>query len=222
MRRNRRRTRRQPRTEDTRQAIIQSALALYRADGVEDTRVSAIIKHSGVGRATFYRHFNDADDVLNQAVLHDFNTLMADFEAQRYEHADLAEQIVEDVIWFVRQLRARPVLRLLCSDNSPELYKRMGIALAACREAAAVWARPTFERAERSGRLREGVTLEGYVEWCMFVTASLQTVNFSVPASDLQLRQMLTDFLVPSLIVTDRERAAALSVRPASRRSPPA
>ena len=199
----------QPRTEHTRRAIIQAALALYRADGVEDTRVSTIIERSGVGRTTFYRHFKDADDVLNQAVLHDFNTLMADFEAQRYEHADLAEQIVEDMIWFVRQLRTRPVLRLLCSDNSPELYQRMGIALDACRKAASVCARPTFERAERSGRLREGVTLESYVEWCIFITASLQTVNFAVPASDLQLRRMLTEFLVPSLIVADQEKAVA-------------
>ena len=198
--------RRQARTEDTRQAIIQSALALYRADGVEDTRVSTIIEHSGVGRTTFYRYFKDADDVLNQAVLQDFNTLMADFEAHRYEHADLAEQIVDDMIWFVRQLRARPVLRLLCSDNSPELYRRMNIALEACRKAAEVCARPTFERAMRSGRLREGVTLESYVEWCSFVTASLQTGNFHVPASDLRMRSMLTDFLVPSLIVPDRER----------------
>ena len=220
--RKRRRNRQQPRTEDTRGAIIQSALALYRADGVEDTRVSMIIKHSGVGRATFYRYFKDADDVLNQAVLHDFNTLMADFDAQRYEHADLAEQIVEDMIWFVRQLRARPVLRLLCADNSPDLYKRMGIALEACREAAAACARPAFERAERAGRLRDGVTLESYVEWCIFVTASLQTVNFSVPASDLRLRRMLTEFLVPSLIVTDREWAVVSRARAALGGSRPA
>ena len=130
---------------------------------------------------------------------------MADFAAQRYEHLGLAEQIVENMIWFIRQLRRRPALKLLFADNSRQLYERVNFALEACAKATLACIRPTFERAKRQERLRPGITLEKYVEWCSFVGVSLQTVDFFVANDESQLRTMLQDFLVPSLIVPDAE-----------------
>ena len=52
-----------------------------------------------------------------------------------------------------------------------------------------------------SGALREGVTLDKYVEWCMFIVMSLQTVNFPFASNEFRLREMLKDFVVPSLIM---------------------
>ena len=200
-------TRRQARIEDTHQTILDAAVALYQSRGVDRTTTSAIIERSGLGRTTFYRHFKDADDVLNQAVIRDFDAVMTDFAAQRYEHVGLAEQIVDDMIWFIRQLRRRPALKLLFADNSRQLYERVNVALEACAKATLACIRPTFERAKRQGRLRPGITLEKYVEWCSFVGVSLQTVDFFVAADDSQLRTMLRDFLVPSLIASASERA---------------
>lgn len=201
-------TRRQVRVEDTRQAILDAAVALYESRGVDGTTTSAVIERSGLGRTTFYRHFKDADEVLNQAVIRDFDAVMADFAAQRYEHLGLAEQIVEDMIWFIRQLRRRPALKLLFADNSRQLYERVNVALEACAKATLACIRPTFERAKRQGRLRPGIGLEKYVEWCSFVGVSLQTVDFFVADDESQLRIMLQDFLVPSLIVPEDAHTA--------------
>ena len=201
-------SRRQTRVEDTRQTILNAAVALYQSQGVERTSTSAIIERSGLGRTTFYRHFKDADEVLNQAVIRDFEAVMADFAVQRYEHVGLAEQIVEDMIWFIRQLRRRPALKLLFADNSRQLYERVNVALDACANATLACIRPNFERAKRQGRLRPGITLEKYVEWCSFVGVSLQTVDFFLTDDESQLRTMLRDFLVPSLIASDGENTA--------------
>ena len=202
-------SRQQARTEDTRHAILDAAVALYEAQGVEGTTTSAVIDRSGLGRTTFYRYFRDADEVLNQAVIRDFDAVMADFAAQRHEHPSLAAQIVEDMLWFIRQLRRRPALKLLFADNSAQLYERLNVALTACTRATLACIRPTFERAQRQGRLRPGVTLEKYVEWCSFVGMSLQIVDFFVASDEAQLRAMLQDFLVPSLIVPNDEKAPA-------------
>lgn len=195
----------QARTEDTRRAILDTAVALYLSQGAENTTVSAIIERAGLGRTTFYRYFKDADDVLNQAVIRDFETLMADFETQRYEHVGLEEQIIDDIVWFIRQLRRRPALRLLFANNSAQLYERIDESLSGCYKAALACSRPTFERAKRLGRLREGVTLEKYVEWCLFIVMSLQTVNFPFASNEFRLREMLKDFVAPSLIITGDE-----------------
>ncbi len=197
------------RIQDTHRAILDAAVALYEAQGVEGTTTSAIITHSGLGRTTFYRYFKDADDVLNQAVIRDFDAVMADFTAQRYEHPGLAAQIVEDMLWFIRQLRRRPALKLLFADNSRQLYERLNVAMTACARATLACIRPTFEQAQRQGRLRPGITLEKYMEWCNFVGVSLQTVDFFVASDESQLRQMLRDFLVPSLVVPDGEAMPA-------------
>ena len=199
----------QARARDTRRTILDSAVTLYLSQGAENTTVSAIIKRARVSRTTFYRYFKDADDVLNQAVTRDFDSLMTDFETQRYEHASLEEQIVEDITWFVRQLRRRPALKLLFANNSRQLYERIDESLAACFKAALACSRPTFERARRTGRLREGVTLDRYVEWCMFIVMSLQTVNFPFAGNDFRLREMVKDFAVPSLVVDADEAEPA-------------
>ena len=206
----------QARAEDTRQTILDSAVALYLSRGTENTTVSAIIRGARVGRTTFYRYFKDADDVLNQAVIRDFESLMADFETQRYEHPGLDEQLIEDMIWFIRQFRRRPALKLLFANNSRQLYERVDEALAGGSRAALACSRPTYERARRQGRLREGVTLHKYVEWCMFIVMSLHTVNFPFAANEFRLREMLKDFVVPSLIVTGESDAAFASEDPKS------
>ena len=199
------------RTEDTRRAILDTAVELYLSRGTDHTTVSAIIERAGLGRTTFYRYFKDADDVLNQAVTRDVDTLMADFETQRYEHLGLDEQIIDDIVWFYRQLRRRPALKLLFANNSAQLYERIDDSLAACYKAALACSRPTYERARRQGRLRENITLDKYVEWCMFVVMSLQTVNFPFASNEFRLREMLKDFVAPSLIIgpDDSKRASA-------------
>ena len=55
----------------------------------------------------------------------------------------------------------------------------------------------------RLGRLREGITLHKSVEWCMFIVMSLQTVNFPFAANEFSLRELLKDFVAPSLILTE-------------------
>jgi len=188
------------RTLSTRRTILEAATTLYHSQGTENTSVSSIIEASGLGRTTFYRHFKDADDVLNQAVLQDFEALMADFDAQSYEHADIATQIVDDMAWFIEQLHRRQALRLLFTVNSRQLYNRINLSLATFTQVGLACSQPTYERAQRLGRLRDGITLNKYVEWCTFIVVSFQRVNFPIANNPIKLRQTLQDFLVPSLI----------------------
>ncbi|MCZ0944476.1 MAG: helix-turn-helix domain containing protein, partial [Gammaproteobacteria bacterium] len=50
----------QARAEDTRRAILDTAIELYLSQGTENTTVSAVIERAGLGRTTFYRYFRDA------------------------------------------------------------------------------------------------------------------------------------------------------------------
>ncbi len=193
------------RTEATRRSILDAAVKLYGEQGVEQTTISAIIAASGVGRTTFYRHFEDQDDVLNQALQRDFESLLADFEAQRHEHDSLEAQIVDDMIFFARQLSNRPALALLFEGDKNQFYQRVHDTLESFRDAGLAFAKPTFERAQREGRLREGMTLQGYVDWTTFVVTSLQVVDTPFAADEIRLRDMMVNYLVPSLVGERKE-----------------
>lgn len=188
------------RAENTRHAILDAAVALYHRQGIARTTASAIISASSVGRATFYRHFADQDEVLNQALRRDFESMLGAYEAQRYEHRTVEAQIVEDTMWFLRQLRAQPALSLLFGEQRDQFLPRINATLAGFREAARNCVSPNFERARSENRIREGVTLETYVDWVTFVTTSLQVVDAPFAHDEFNLRDILRHFLLPSLV----------------------
>ena len=188
------------RAVNTRHAILDAAVALYHRQGIAQTTASAIISASGVGRATFYRHFADQDEVLNQALRRDFQSMLGAYEAQRYEHGAIEAQIVEDTMWFLRQLRAQPALSLLFGEQRDQFLPRINATLAEFREAARNCVSPNFERARSENRIRQGVTLETYVDWVTFVTTALQVVDAPFTADEFKLRDTLRRYLLPSLV----------------------
>lgn len=196
--------RQQQRKEATRNTILDAAVALYQEQGVAATTISEVITRSGIGRTTFYRYFKDQDEVLNEAVLRDFEQLIADFETQRFDHDDPAVQIVEDTCWFYRQIRTRPALNMLFTERDGNLRERLNASLEKFREVGMAYSRPTYELAHARGMLRDSVTLERYVEWDTFVLISMLTLKFPFMTNEFRLRDTLRDFLIPSLIDTNR------------------
>ena len=69
------------RSERTREALRQAALARFLAQGVEDTSAEQIASDAGVSLRTFYRHFTSKHDLLfvdYDAGLHWFRAALAD------------------------------------------------------------------------------------------------------------------------------------------------
>ncbi|HEU4656519.1 MAG TPA: helix-turn-helix domain-containing protein [Capillimicrobium sp.] len=58
------------RQEETRQRIIESAVALHLERGPAQTSINAIAEHAGVNRVTIYRHFPDTRTLLEACSEH--------------------------------------------------------------------------------------------------------------------------------------------------------
>ena len=188
------------RVVNTRNTILDTATKLYRDLGIEKTSISQVIQLSDVGRTTFYRHFSDRDDLLNQALNRDFDGLMADFKSVSRRYELLEEQIEEDMLWFLEQLNYRPALGLLFSDLEWQRYQQTAESVGAFRLASIACATPTYQRALEEGRLRPGITMDNYIDWASFVVVSLQVVKMPAKETRLRSRATLRNFLVPSLI----------------------
>ena len=138
--------------------------------------------------------------MLNQALKRDFESMLDAFEAQRFDHRTLETQIIDDVAWFLRQLQAKPALSLIFGRQRDQFLPRINATLNEFRKAAQIYVLPIFERARKEGRIREGVTVETYVDWVAFVATSLQVVDAPFSQDDFKLRDALRHFLLPSLI----------------------
>lgn len=191
------------RSQATRNTILDAAVSLYQSQGIDKTSISAVIEKSDVGRTTFYRHFSDRDDVLNQALMRDFEALMSDFKGASRRYQRLEEQIEEDMVWFLDQFAHRPALSLLFSNIEWHRYEQSAQSLLYFRHAAIACATPTYERAAEEGRLRKGISLEKYIDWASFVVVSMQVVKLPASENRIRSREMLRNFLVPSLIIVD-------------------
>ena len=191
------------RAELTRHSILNAAVSLYQSQGIDKTSISAVIEKSKIGRTTFYRHFDDRDDLLNQALMRDFKALMSDFEHAARRYDSLEVQIEEDMIWFLDQFAHRPALALLFSDIEWQRYQQSAQSLQQFRHAAIACATPTYQRAAKESRLRNGITLEQYIDWASFVVVSMQVVKLPAQENRVRSREMLRNFLVPSLIIVD-------------------
>jgi len=191
------------RQQHTRKRLLDAARDLFHQQGIAATSISQIIDASEHGRTTFYRYFRDLDDVLNQVVIRDFEQLIEDFTEQRFDHGDPVVQIVEDTCWFFRQMRVRAGLNILFTDRDRQLSKRISTSIEKFREVGRAYSRPTFEAASRLHLLRDGVTLERYVEWNTFVLVSMLSTPFGFTSNEFLLRDALRAFFVPSLIKID-------------------
>ena len=107
------------------------------------------------------------------------------------------------MIWFLDQFAHRPALSLVFSNIQWKRYQQAAESLNSFRQAALACATPTYQRAAAEGRLREGISLEKYIDWASFVVVSMQVVKLPAAENRIKSREMLRNFLVPSLIVVN-------------------
>jgi AcrR family transcriptional regulator len=89
------------RVQRTRELLRQALVALIREKGFEDLSVQEIIDRANVGRATFYAHFDNKEDLL----LSGFDTLRASLKDQQRQ-ASRKGRLEERVLAFSRELFA--------------------------------------------------------------------------------------------------------------------
>ena len=171
------------RVESTRTAILDVAVQLYQQNGIDKTSISQVIESAKVGRTTFYRHFADRDELLNQVLNRDFSSLITEFESATRRYDTLEEQIEQDMLWFLDQFASRPALSLLFSGVDWQRYEKAAKSVSRFRDVSIACATPTYQRASTEGRLRTGITMDNYIDWASFVVMSLQTVK--VPSKKL-------------------------------------
>jgi AcrR family transcriptional regulator len=118
--------RRDRRVERTQQLIRAALVSLIREKGFEGLTVQEIIDRANVGRATFYAHFDNKDDLLASG----FEDLRVSLKARQQEALSRGRTVEDRVFGFSREVfdhtnQYRDVFRAMVGKRSGAAVERL-------------------------------------------------------------------------------------------------
>jgi TetR/AcrR family transcriptional regulator len=187
------------RSTATSNRILDAAVSCFHRAGVDKTTMSDIITESGLARTTVYRYFPVKDDIISQVVLRDIDYLIQNLDTIRTPRGDIEAQLVEILDFTIREIGKRPVLAELFSQNPIRLNK-LGLSNEIVLEYSHKSTKPTYDLIKAAGRLRNGVNLEDFSEWCGRVIMSFVITPHRHQGNPEKMRSYIRNYIVPSLL----------------------
>jgi TetR/AcrR family transcriptional regulator of autoinduction and epiphytic fitness len=143
-------------TDRKRQAIVDAAIAEFRASGFESTSMDKIAATAGVSKRTVYNHFPSKDELFAQILHQLWSRTSALTETPYQPDLPLRQQLL-DILWKKMELLQDgyflDLARVAIAEaiHSPERGQEMVARLSSKEEAATLWLRA----AQADGKLRD-------------------------------------------------------------------
>ncbi|HEX8405323.1 MAG TPA: TetR/AcrR family transcriptional regulator [Duganella sp.] len=143
-------------TDRKRQAIVDAAIAEFRASGFESTSMDKIAATAGVSKRTVYNHFPSKDELFAQILDQLWSRTSALTETPYLPDVPLRQQLLE-ILWKKMELLQDgyflDLARVAIAEaiHSPERGHEMVARLSSKEEAATLWLRA----AQADGKLRD-------------------------------------------------------------------
>lgn len=112
-------------TDDARNRILTGAERCISRYGFRKTTMEDIASEVGMSRPGVYRYFSDRDDLLMELILLHARALRDRTHKHIARQANLADQIVEGMLYVAEQARVDPVMRYLVDPEGSSLAQRI-------------------------------------------------------------------------------------------------
>ncbi len=187
--------------EEARDRLIDAAEACFSRFGVAKTTLDDIATEAGVSRATVYRYFDGGrDEIILGVVLREANKFLEALQRRVQRQSDLADAIVEGVMYTVASVRNNDHLALLFAPEVAGQTTTIAGASTALFEMTTDFLRPIFEQARRDGQLRDGVIAEDAAEFVLRIILSVLAVDGPRRRSEAKERQFLRTFCAGAIV----------------------
>ncbi len=203
--------------KEARARLIDAAEACFDRFGVLKTTVEDVASEAHVSRATVYRYFEGRDDLILAVLLREANRFLGRLRDKISGQDNLADALVEGVLFTVHSVRNDPHLALLFTPEAAGLTTRIAGASEALFSTTAEFLRPLLSG---NDALRPDIEVEEASEWLLRVILSLLTFPGPVERSAAAQRRYLRAYLVPALVAdAPQRRSRKVPLRARARRS---
>lgn len=187
--------------DEARDRLIDAAEACFSRFGVSKSTLEDIASEAGVSRATVYRYFEGGrDEIILGVVLREARQFLAALQKRVGREADLADAVVEGIMYTIASVRKNEHLGLLFAPEVAGQTTSIAGASTALFEITTDFLRPIFEQAHRQGRLRRDVVAEEAAEFVLRMILSLLSVDGPRRRSDAKQRQFLRTFCASAIV----------------------
>lgn len=187
--------------DEARDRLIDAAEACFSRFGVSKTTLEDIASEAGVSRATVYRYFEGGrDEIILGVVLREARQFLAALQKRVGREADLADAVVEGIMYTIASVRKNEHLGLLFAPEVAGQTTSIAGASTALFEITTDFLRPIFDQAHRQGRLRRDVVAEEAAEFVLRMILSLLSVDGPRRRSDAKQRQFLRTFCASAIV----------------------
>jgi AcrR family transcriptional regulator len=190
----------EPPGDATSERVLDAALALAAASGVQNLTMDEIAARAGVGRMTVYRRFGDKERLVGALAVREGRRCLAELDAAGDPAAPIADQIADGLATSLRIAREHPLLNRLARVE-PET-----VLSALTANGGAMFA---MSRAFVAGRLRESqragvlgdVDVDAAAEILVRISFSFVLIQESAlpTGDDERIRQVARDLVAPML-----------------------
>jgi AcrR family transcriptional regulator len=187
-------------TDSTRERIIDAAEECFARYGVAKTTVEDIAAAAGMSRATVYRSVTGGRDELILAVmLRELIRFLDQLAARLRQTASVPDAVVEGILDAVSYVRGRPhVAHFMVPEAAGHTQVVVTGAAERILDMCCDYVRPHFEVAQRDGRIRAGIEVEGTTEFLFRIITSLMVLDRGRDADDT--RNFLRSYVVPVIV----------------------
>lgn len=190
--------------DKARDRIIDAAEACFSHFGVAKTTLEDIAAEAGVSRATVYRYFDGGrDEIILAVVLREANMFLAALRRRVQRQSNLADAIVEGILFTVAAVRDNEHLALLFAPEVAAQTTTIAGASTALFELTTDFLRPIFDQARAEGQLREGVVAEDAAEFVLRMILSLLAVDGPRRRSEAKEREFVRTFCAGAIVRAD-------------------
>jgi AcrR family transcriptional regulator len=151
-------------TDDPRARILAGAERCITRYGLRKTTMEDIASEVGMSRPGVYRYFSDRDDLLMELMLVHARALRDRTHKVISRQSNLADQIVEGLLYVSEQARQDPVMRLLAEPENSSLGQRLIAARTTETLAAEFWD-PFLDTAYMSNKLSREIPRSDVYLW---------------------------------------------------------
>jgi len=188
--------------EATRTKILDAAVRCYQESGAQHTSLQDIIDEAGISKPTLYRYFDNHDAVMSEAIFRELEQVNQELEAIQARQTSVRDMLIESFMYTLQVYPRRPLLLMLSEQQVSKQIDHLGLDSEALIGQATKFTIPIYELAKQQDLLRDGVTLERFVEWATRICISYMNVPTKGQDDAIEMRLLLDQFLVPSLFKT--------------------
>lgn len=196
---------RRPGVERMQERIIEAAVACFRRQGVEATRMEDIADEAGLQRPNLYRYFPTKGAVIRGAIIQEMH---ATHEVRRKEvelDGPVAPLLVKSLAIGLEMAQKNEIIAFNLSKGAVDLTLDMLAGDDLVLTAEAEYWQPLLAHGRRRKELRPGLTDERIIRW--FLSNQFSFLDRPRMFDDGGMRSWIEDFVVPA-VLTARGLAA--------------